>query len=139
MLVSVAQGTVGSGNLYFGSDNVAEVAITASADRAFREPGIVSPGAHRSAGVGRQPRGVRARCLIVSDSSVSQIFGGSSFSAVGVIGYEFGDYELWPTSLLVTVVQASVQPVQRAHRRVSSPSAVFNGFPTVYESDSGLR
>ena len=41
-----------------------------------------------------------------------EIAGGSSFDATGVLGYEFGDYELWPIALAVT--QAPVPDPVRA-------------------------
>ena len=101
MLVEIANGSVTGPNQRFGSDPIAEVHITAAQERTFRETGIEFPGL---AG------------LPVWDGN-SEVFeldpdklglpnriipAGSAFSAVGVIGFEFGGYELWPTSLSVT-------------------------------------
>ncbi len=98
MLVEVADGFVTGGNQRFSSDTVAEAYVTAAGARAFREPGIEFPGIDG---------------LPVWDSN-PEVFeldpdrlglpnrllgGGARFVARGVLGYEFGGYELWPTEL----------------------------------------
>ena len=101
MLVTVATGTVSGSNQSFGSDPIAEVYVVARAWRPFREPGIEFPGL-----VGLPVYDGNPEVFELDPDRLGlpnqTIPAGSSFSATGVIGYEFGDYELWPTSLSVT-------------------------------------
>ena len=103
MLVTVASGVVTGSNQRFSTDPLAEVNIVTSPNRAFREPGIEYPG------------WTPPPTLPVWDGN-PEVFeldpdrlglpnqaipAGSTFDAVGVIGFEFGNWELWPTVLNV--------------------------------------
>ena len=103
MLVTVASGVVTGPNQRFSTDPRAEVQIVTSPNRAFREPGVEYPG------------WTPPPTLPIWDGN-PEVFeldpdrlglpnqtipAGSTFDAVGVIGFEFGDYELWPTVLNV--------------------------------------
>ncbi len=105
MKIDVANGTVTGPNQRFGTDPIAEAHIVTYSERAFREPGVEFPG------LGMPP--------IPTWDSNPEVFeldpdklglpnqilpGGSTFSATGVLGYEFGGYELWPTELTVDPV-----------------------------------
>jgi endonuclease/exonuclease/phosphatase family metal-dependent hydrolase len=108
MLIAIADGTVTGPNQRFGPDPVAEVHITAAPARTFREPGIEVPGLPGLPVWDGNPE------IFELDPNKlglpNQIIpAGSSFSAVGVLGFEFGGYELWPSQL--TVVPA---PLPRA-------------------------
>ncbi|MCF6225185.1 MAG: Ig-like domain-containing protein, partial [Xanthomonadales bacterium] len=103
MLVQITGGSVTNGNQSFGSDPIAEVHIRAVATRSFREPGTQYPldlGGSIPVWDGNpevfelDPDRMGLPNIIIP--------GGSSFDAVGVIGFDFGGYELWPTSLTVT-------------------------------------
>jgi len=98
MRVSVPAGIVCSGNQGFGSDPVAEVFVTTGAGRCLREPGIEFPG---QPGLPEWDGNPEMFELDVDEFGLpaQTIAGGSTFSAEGVIGFSFGDYELWPTSL----------------------------------------
>ncbi|MGD9899269.1 MAG: lamin tail domain-containing protein [Calditrichaceae bacterium] len=101
MLISINAGTVTGANQRFGTDPVAEVYITAGSDRALREPGIEYPGLSGLPVWDGNPE------VFELDPDklglTNQIIpAGSSFSAIGVLGYEFGGYEFWPSSLTVT-------------------------------------
>jgi predicted extracellular nuclease len=100
MLVEIANGTVTGPNQRFGSDPVAEVHITAASDRTFREPGLEFPGTPGLPVWDGNPEvfELDANRLGLDNSPIPA---GSAFSATGIIGYEFGGYELWPTSLTV--------------------------------------
>ncbi len=102
MLISISGGTVVGSNQRFSTDTIAEVHIVAGSERTFRSPGIEYPGS--------------ANPLIPVFDNNPEIFeldpdklglpniaipAGSSFDAVGVLGYEYNGYELWPTSLTV--------------------------------------
>ncbi|NIA27781.1 MAG: hypothetical protein GWP02_06965, partial [Desulfobulbaceae bacterium] len=100
MLVEIANGTVTGPNQRFGSDPVAEVHITAASERTFREPGLEFPGVP-----GIPVWDTNPEVFELDPDRVglpNQIIpAGSSFSATGVIGFDFGGYELWPTNLSV--------------------------------------
>jgi predicted extracellular nuclease len=113
MLVEIAQGTVTGPNQRFGSDPVAEVHIVARNGRAFREPGIEFPG------IPGYPEWDGNPEVFELDPDKlglpNQIIpAGSTFSAVGVLGFEFGGYEIWPSSL--TVVPAPLPVAVRARQ-----------------------
>ena len=102
MLVEIADGTVTGPNQRFGTDPVAEVFITAAPARTFREPGVEFPG------LSTPPIPTWDGNPEVFELDPDKlglpnqiIPAGSSFSATGVIGFEFGGYELWPSALSV--------------------------------------
>ena len=101
MRVTLASGRVCSGNQGFGSDPIAEVHIRAGAERCLREPGIEFPGQPGLPVWDGNPEVFELDPNALGLANVT-IPGGSSFSAEGVISFEFGDYELWPTSLSTT-------------------------------------
>lgn len=117
MLVSVADGTVTGPNQHFGSDPVAEVHVTAAAARAFREPGVEFPGLASEPAIPVWDGNPEVFELDPDKLGLPNdiIPAGSRFSAVGVIGFEFGGYELWPASL-------SVEPLP-IPRPVRAPAA----------------
>ena len=98
MRISMPVGNVGGPNQSFGSDPVAEVFISAGVDRAFREPGIEFPGI-----AGIPVYDGNPEVFELDADKLGLPFGiidvGTTFSATGVLGFEFGDYELWPTAL----------------------------------------
>ena len=102
MLVDIPAGIVAASNQEFSSDPFAEVHVTAGPRRPFREPGIEFPGV--------------ADPLIPTWDGNPEVFeldpdklglpnlnipARSTFSAKGVIGFEFNHYEFWPTELTV--------------------------------------
>ncbi len=101
MLVEIADGTVTGPNQRFNPDPIAEVHITAAAARTFREPGIEHPG---EAGLPLWDGNPEVFELDPDKLGLSNqiIPAGSSFNATGIIGFEFGGYELWPTELSVS-------------------------------------
>ncbi|MDH3529482.1 MAG: lamin tail domain-containing protein, partial [Acidobacteriota bacterium] len=101
MLVEIANGSVTGPNQRFGSDPIAEVFVVARPNRAFREPGIEFPGISGYPVWDGNPE------VIELDPDKlglpNQIIpAGSSFSGIGVLGYEFGGYEFWPRELTFT-------------------------------------
>jgi predicted extracellular nuclease len=101
MLVQITGGTVTGPNQNFGSDPVAEVYITAAGERTFREPGIQFPGLF-----GYPEWDGNPEVFELDPDKLglpNQVIpAGSTFDAIGALGYEFGGYELWPSSLNVT-------------------------------------
>ncbi len=112
MLVTIADGAVSGPNQFFGSDPVAEVHVTASGQRAFREPGILFPGLPGLPVWDGNPEVFELDPDKLGLPN-ALIPAGSTFSASGVLGYEFGGYELWPTSYTVDAA-ALPRPVREA-------------------------
>jgi hypothetical protein len=101
MLVEISNGSVTGPNQSFGSDPIAEVYITADSERTFREPGIEAPGIAGYPVWDGNPEVFELDPNALGlDNEI--IPAGSSFSAKGIIGFEFGGYELWPSELDVT-------------------------------------
>ncbi|MEM8961312.1 MAG: lamin tail domain-containing protein, partial [Acidobacteriota bacterium] len=101
MRVQIAGGSVGGPNQAFGSDPIAEVHITAAA-RAYRETGVAFPGLGGTIPTWDGNPEVFELDPDKLGLTNQTIAAGSTFDATGVIGYEFGGYELWPTTLSVT-------------------------------------
>ena len=101
MRIQITGGSVSGPNQRFSTDPIAEVHIVAGPQRAFREPGIQYPGLPGLPVWDGNPE------VFELDPDrlglPNQIIpAGSHFDAEGVLGYEFGGYELWPTALSVT-------------------------------------
>ena len=100
MLIEIPDGTVSGPNQRFSSDTIAEVHITAAPMRTFREPGIEFPGIF-----GLPEWDANPEVFELDPNRLglpNQIIpAGSAFSATGILGFEFGGYELWPSNLSV--------------------------------------
>jgi len=98
MYIEISNGTVTGPNQRFNTDPIAEVHITAASARTFREPGILFPGL-----VGLPIWDGNPEVFELDPDKLglpNQIIpAGSSFSARGALGFEFGGYELWPNEL----------------------------------------
>jgi predicted extracellular nuclease len=115
MRITIAAGVVGGSNQRFGTDPIAEVFVSAGSARALREPGVEYPG-------------LAVPTIPVWDGNPevfeldpdklglpNQIIpAGSTFTAEGALGFEFGGYELWPMSLSVTPAPLPVPVRERA-------------------------
>lgn len=126
MRIRVATGTVNSGSQFFRSDPVAEMYITPTASRAFREKGLEYPGDSMNTSIpvwDTNPEVFELDPDKLGLANVSWV-PGTTFVATGVLGYEFGGYELWPTELtLQTAATALPRPVrQRSAGEVSVAS-----------------
>ena len=101
MRIRIASGTVSSGSQYFSSDNTAEMYVRPRTGRAFREPGALYPGVSGRPGIpvwdgNPEVLEIDPDKLGLPNASWTP---GTTFSAAGVLAYEFGGYELWPTEL----------------------------------------
>ena len=98
MLVQVTGARVTGPNQRFNTDPIAEVHMVAGPDRALREKGIAYPGLP-----GLPVWDGNPEVFELDPDKLglpNQILPpGSAFTATGVVGFEFGGYELWPTSL----------------------------------------
>jgi predicted extracellular nuclease len=113
MLIQIANGTVTGPNQRFSTDPVAEVHITAAGTRAFREPGVEFPGLVGMPAIPVWDGNPEVFELDPDKLGLSNLAipAGSHFDAVGVLGFEFGGYELWPSSLSVSELPIP-QPVR---------------------------
>ena len=109
MLVEVPFGTVAGSNQEFGSDPFAEIHIAAGAGRAFREPGVEFPGLMMPP-IPTWDGNPEVFELDPDKLGLPNqvIPAGSTFSAKGVIGFEFNHYELWPHELIVAAAPLPV-------------------------------
>ena len=111
MLVQIANGVVAASNQSFGNDPFAELTVVASGTRPFREPGIAFPGLN-----GLPVWDANAEIFELDPNKLGLanaiIPAGSAFTATGVLGFEFGDYEFWPTQYDFTpaTLPRSVRP-----------------------------
>jgi hypothetical protein len=103
MLVEIAAGVVAGPNQFFSSDSVAELFIVANSKRPFREPGIQFPGLPGLPVWDGNPEIFELDPNRLGLPNVL-IPAGSTFNATGVLGFEFGGYELWPAQYKFTPV-----------------------------------
>ncbi len=126
MRIRIATGTISGPSQYFGSDPVAEMHITPTGARAFREKGLEYPGdpMHPSVPVwDGNPEVFELdpdKLGLPNESWVP----GTTFTAIGVLGYEFSGYEIWPTELrALRMAPPLPHPVRgRAEKEVSVAS-----------------
>jgi predicted extracellular nuclease len=125
MLIQITGGTVTGPNQRFGTDPVAEVHVTAAPARAFREPGIEFPGLPGLPEWDGNPEvfELDADKLGLGNPLIPA---GSSFDATGTLGFEFGGYELWVTSL--TVDEALLPQAVRARQAGEMTIGALNLF-----------
>ena len=133
MLVEINRGFVTGPNKKFGSDPFAEVRITATSSRSFREVGIVYPGMISLPVWDGNPE------IFELDPDrlglANEILpAGSTFNAKGVIGFEI-TYEFWPKELTVTAANLPVEV--RALNICESNIATINLFRLFDDVDDG--
>ncbi len=112
MLVSVTGGSVTGPSQYYGSDPIAEAWVTAGGARTFREPGIEYPSAYPALPEWDGNPEVFELDPDKLGLANLQITAGSTFTATGGLGYEFGGYELWASSVSVDSAAALPAPVR---------------------------
>ena len=101
MLITIPAGIVAASNQSFRSDPVAEVHVTAGPMRPFREPGVETPGLPALPAIPVWDGNPEVFELDPDKLGLPNLIipARSTFSATGVMGFEFGGYELWPTEL----------------------------------------
>ena len=112
MRIRITTGTVSSGSQHFNSDPVAEMYVTPTSSRGFREPGIEYPGRPGLPVWDGNPEVFELDPDKLGLPNVSWV-PGTTFTATGVLGYEFGGYEIWPTEL---TVRSAAEALPRAVR-----------------------
>jgi uncharacterized repeat protein (TIGR01451 family) len=143
MRVSIADGFVTAPNQSFGGDPIAEAVITASGDRSLREPGVEFPGlggaCPQCAVWDGNPEAFEIDFDALGQTNAS-VAGGARFTATGVIGFEFGDYEIWPTVYQITEEPSLPESApQAAADQVSIASLnALNLFDTVQDGPRNI-
>ena len=113
MRVRIATGTVSSGSQRFSSDPVADMYVTPTSSRGFRGPGIEYPGRPGLPVWDGNPEVFELDPDRLGLPNVSWV-PGTTFTATGVLGYEFGGYEIWPTELTVRTAAEALPRAVRA-------------------------
>ena len=125
MRVQVNGGRVTGPSQSFGGDPIAEVYVVAGGDRTYREPGVEYPGI-----VGLPVWDGNPEVFELDPDRLglpnATIAAGSMYDATGVLGYEFGGYELWPTSL--SIDQPSLPIAVRSRMAGEMTTATQNVF-----------
>lgn len=109
MLFDMPQGFISSTYVSFFGANSDDLWVKAGSGRAFREPGITYPGE-----VGLPVFDGNPELLEVDMDGlnlglpVAGYSAGSEISMTGVFGYDFNEYELWPSNL--TVINENTLP-----------------------------
>ncbi len=126
MRIRIATGTVSSPSQRFGGDPLAEMYITPTSLRAFREKGVKHPGLTSQLAIpvwDGNPERFELDPDRLGLDNVSWV-PGTMFSATGVLGYEFGGYEIWPAELsglnLVPSLPHAVRPRRAGEVTVAS-------------------
>lgn len=107
MRISVPNGFVNAPNQRAAADPLAEATVSARTARALQGVGLAYPGyAGIPASIPIWFGNVHLFELDVDRVGLPNrpMIGGETFNAVGVLGYESGDYELYPTALTMTFV-----------------------------------
>jgi predicted extracellular nuclease len=140
MLVNIVDGTVTGPNQRFNTDPIAEVHITAASARTFREPGVEFPGL--GAPIPTWDGNPEVFELDPDKLGLPNLIipAGSSFHATGVLGFEFGGYELWPSMLDVTPALLPV-PVRarEAGEMTVGTLNLFRLFDDIDNEPDGIR
>lgn len=139
MLIDMPQGFISSAYAsYFGA-NAADLLVRAGSERAFREPGIEHPG-----GGGSIPTFDGNPELMQVDIDaltlpLTTYSAGSEIAIEGILGFDFGEYEIWPKTL--TVVQENVLPsAVRTAAADEITVASFNAYRLFNDvADSGIQ
>ena len=136
MRVTVPQGFIITGNQGFGVDPIAEVYANAGTTRTKREPGIEFPGMAGLPVWDGNPE-IFELDLDRAGGASLVIAGGSTYSATGVIGFDFGEYEIWPTSFSLineNMLPAAVRPRANGEFTVGSLN-MFRFFDAMEDGD----
>ncbi|HHL31930.1 MAG TPA: hypothetical protein ENJ41_05030 [Oceanospirillales bacterium] len=111
MLIHVANGIANTGSQAFNGDPDAEAVVSAVGVRSMREPGVElsrinEPGLFDDPNYNPDIFDENPELFELDVDALGlpamEINGGATFSATGVLAYQFNDYELWPKQLSMT-------------------------------------
>ena len=155
MRVSTTTGAISAANQRFATDPVAEMAITTTGARAFREPGVaITAASENVAAAGLTPPAPPLPAGPIWDANPElfeidldrlglpndQVVPGSVFSATGVLSQEFGGYEIFPDTFTVTSARPPLPtpvPVAAANQLTIGSANVLHLYNDVNDVDDG--
>jgi uncharacterized protein len=132
MRVQIGDGIVARANPYFSTDNYAQIFVSASGTRSLRSPGLLYPLQPGVDNPGADTFNGNPHIFELDADAFgavapgTAITGGSHLTATGVVVYNFGDYEVWPTSLSVTEANPIPRPVHAAQLGAELRIGSFN-------------
>jgi uncharacterized protein len=132
MRVQIGDAVVARANPYFSSDNYAQIFASASGTRSLRSPGLLYPLVPGVDNPGADTFNGNPHIFELDADAFgavppgTAITGGSHFTATGVIAYNFGDYEVWPTAFSVTAANPIPRPVHAAQLGAELRIGSFN-------------
>lgn len=118
MLIHVANGITNSGSQSFNGDENAEAIVTATGQKAMREPGVElsfinEPGLFDDPDYMPDIFDENPEIFELDVDALGlpsfEINGGTTFTATGVLAYQFNDYELWPFEF--SMDQQAIEPI----------------------------
>ena len=118
MLVQIDNGIVARANPTFSSDPYAQIFVSASGERSLRSPGLLYPLVPGVENPDAEQFNGNPHIFEIDTDALgtvpvnTAITGGSRFTATGVVAYNFGDYEVWPTAFTVTEANPIPRPVK---------------------------
>lgn len=140
MLVSTSTGIINAPHQAFGGDPIAEAFVATGNRRVRREAGI-DPAALAEPGL---PAGIAVwdgnpELFEIDVDRLGQLpndvyIPGTRITATGVIGFDFGDYELWPTAISINGAAAQIPspaPIAGYNQIAIASLNVENLFDTV--------
>ena len=115
MRVAMPEAVISASNLRRAQDLFAEAYVTPYGQRSRREAGLVYPLATEAGNAAAgQWDGNPELLEIDADEAglaITELTAGTTFSATGVIGFSFGDYEFYPTTFTPILAQAVPEAV----------------------------
>lgn len=118
MLVQIDNGIVARANPSFSSDPYAQIFASASGTRSLRTPGLLYPLVPGVDNPNADLFDGNPHIFEIDTDALgtvpanTAITGGSRFTATGVVAYNFGDYEVWPTAFAATETNPIPRPVK---------------------------
>jgi len=128
MHFTMPQGYISVAYASFFGANRDDVLVKAGSARAFREPGIDSPGLPGLPVYDGNPELLEMDIDGLGlDFATNNYAAGSEVSITGVFGYDFGEYEIWPSS--ITALNENILP---GEVRDALPDEVTIGSANLY-------
>ena len=124
MHFDMPQGFISSGFAGFFFPNDDDVFVRAGSARAFREPGIDYPGIHELPLFDGNPE-ILEMDIDGLTLPLAKYTGGTEVSIKGVFGYDFGEYEIWPSEINIINENVTPAPV-RGHSNIEATVASAN-------------
>lgn len=102
----ISAGSAASNPLFPGADGD-DVLVRAGSSRAFREPGVDFPGVNGFAVYDGNPE-ILEMDIDSLTLPLAKYAGGSEVAIKGIFGFDFGEYEIWPSE--INVINENIVP-----------------------------